>query len=532
MEITQKLREKIENAFGINWEERVVENPYSTIQINGIGFKTADKIAQQLGVSKTSSERIKAGIEYTLRERAQWGHSCYPIKLLIKDAANLLDISEGEVHLEVQDSKNIAIENGMCYLPPILEMEKSIARNVKRLLELPKSSSYRRKIKIDVENTRLDYEQKMAVEVGVNGGIVCVSGPPGTGKTEIAREIIKNFSGDVTICAPTGKAASYITRDLPVKGHTIHKLLGYDGERWRVEKIYTDIIIVDEASMLDLITAHKLFKAVSCPVYLLGDANQLPPVQVGKVFSDLVTFGLPTIWLSNIYRAEKDVAEASANILKGKVPKLGEMGKDNIFHVQEKHKLLSSYSYISKVYQTADIQVLSPFYQGEFGVTNLNVRLQDILNPEGKRVRGQFRVGDRVIQVKNDYMLNVFNGEVGVIVEGDKKYLTVDFGDRWVTYKDISNLHLAYCISAHKSQGSEFDVVLIPLSSSQKFFLFRSLLYTAVSRARKAVGFFGDKSLIEYAVWNNKPLRRFSTLKKWLEEQFLSGAKQEFELFF
>lgn len=563
---------KIYKQYGDDAVKVIKENPYKVAdEIFGIGFRTADKIAYHLGIDPHSAYRISSCTRYVLMQYAANGHTYMPKDLLIKETSRLLDVGEDEVEgsliLLVQNGKAMfeTFEDGtvgVYYIPYYVAETNTSDKILKMALAGVKPldidvKSEITKIEEDMD-IKLAENQKVAVEEAINNSILVITGGPGTGKTTLINFIIrlfKKFGKSVAIAAPTGRAAKRMSDATGYEAKTIHRLLEYsyseeEGkgfERDDNDPLTEDVIIIDEASMLDILLMNALLKAIpiSARLILVGDIDQLPPVGAGNVLRDIIESGLvKVIRLNEIFRQGQEslIVVNAHKINNGEYPVLNDKNKDFFFinaTTQEeilktivdlcKKRLPDAYGFDSMV----DIQVLSPMRKGITGVLNINNELQKCLNPhkngvEEKQIKDFiFRVGDKVMQIKNNYRLKwtkgnekgegVFNGDMGLIksIDNDSQEIVVYFDDdKLVKYdfSDIDELNLSYCVTVHKSQGSEFPAIIMPLSFGPPMLLTRNLLYTAVTRAKKLVVLVGQEKYLHLMIDNNRTSKRYSGL--------------------
>lgn len=567
---------KIYKTYGDKSIAVVEENPYRLAQdIWGIGFKTADKIAQQMGIESDSPRRLEAGLLYTLSEATDFGHLYLPEPKLIQSAAEILAV-EPEKLVPVLDEMAAAQQviaeeiEGIemagrpmraCYHPALYYTEIGLTAQFKRRLALEPSKPLSREkvaIWLDVQEKSLGYtlssEQREAVGIALEKRILVLTGGPGTGKTTITNLIARAFDAQkkrLMLVSPTGRAAKRLAEVTGREAQTIHRLLKFEpGTRsfqYNEENtLPCDVLIADEVSMLDAVLANNLLKAVpeEAQIVLVGDCDQLPSVGAGNVLGDLLDSDVvPSIRLNQVFRqAQESLIVTNAHkIREGKFPTLptpAERQGKNCLWVEVEESVDGAQQVVKLVrkslpalgYRGDDIVVLSPMHKGTMGVGYLNELLQEALNPAdptGRRpelLRGsrRFRPGDRVIQLVNDYDKNVFNGDVGTIqeIKPEEQVLLVRFPDAAVEYDyaDYDQLQLAYALSIHKSQGSEYKAVVLVMHSSQYMMLQRNLLYTGLTRARNLCILVGDKRAIARAVKNNKSTRRFTRLTERLRD--------------
>jgi len=543
---------RIYKQYGDDSIQVVKENPYVLADdVFGIGFKMADSFAFHLGYEKNDIRRCKAGIVYTLKQLANDGH-CYAEQDKLLDAARVLLEIDAE---PIQEALNLLIfdesvvnDEGNIFLPMYFYSEMGVSGKIKSLIaEAKKEQPTIVDIDAISRETKMDYDevQKEAIQVAVNSKFMVLTGGPGTGKTTTTQGIIAALESQhktILCAAPTGRAAKRMSEATGKDAQTIHRLLEYNPERGfgrnEDNKLGGDVLIVDESSMIDILLMNALLKAVpsKMSVILVGDIDQLPSVGAGNVLRDIIDSGVVSvIRLTRIFRQAQTsrIVTNAHKINHGESPDLSN-GKDtDFFFIKNEDAegtaktivdLVSSRLPNAYGYNTNDIQVLVPMKNGATGTISLNNALQNVLNPVGEAITcGQykFRSGDKVMQIKNDYDNNVFNGDVGVIesVDTDERKMVVSFDNRPVEYEsgDISNLTLAYACTIHKSQGSEYPVVVMPLLMSHFVMLQRNLVYTGVTRAKKQCVIVGDTRAVGYAVKNMVVLKRNTMLKERLQ---------------
>ena len=561
---------KIFKHYGSRSIQVVKENPYRlATDIFGIGFVTADHVAEKLGFGKDSELRAEAGILYVLHQLADEGHVYYPYEPLVKKCWEILQV-EREVIVKafgtITIDKRIVIEdlnedveefeenNKAVYLAKFHLSETSIGARLKTLVNAPKSV---RKIDPDkaVEWVQeqlaitLAERQVEAVKCAVENKVMVITGGPGTGKTTIINAILKIFSRlrvNIMLAAPTGRAAKRMSETTNHEAKTIHRMLEYSIQKGGFQKndeypLDCDLLIVDEASMIDTILMHHLLKAVPprATLILVGDVNQLPSVGAGNVLKDIIASGaIPVVELNEIFRQAREslIIVNAHKINNGLLPSLEPSGKrlDDFYFIEQEDPeevlriiLELTRERIPKRFgldPVDDIQVLTPMHKGVVGAGNLNVELQKALNPgEGGVVRGNrnYRVNDKVMQIKNNYDKEVFNGDIGRItrIDEEAQEVTISFDGRDVAYDytDLDEIVLAYAVSVHKSQGSEYPAVVIPILTQHYVLLQRNLIYTAVTRGRKLVVMVGTKKALAIGVKNDKTQKRFTYLRHRLK---------------
>ncbi|OQA21643.1 MAG: ATP-dependent RecD-like DNA helicase [Actinobacteria bacterium ADurb.Bin346] len=573
---------KIYNSYGNNSTNILKTNPYRLIEdVAGIGFKTADSIAFKMGIEKDSFFRIKSGILYLLNEVTDSGNCYYPLEDFYRSAMELLECGEPVIIKavkELHDEGKIVTSdngNGRIYLKQIYEDEQYVAsalagiRDTKKFFDYNPETNLQSESQIDKsfqqvntdliqkeilrisveKNIELDEIQTEAVIKAIYEKVLVITGSPGTGKSTIL-DIITSYydshSCKVMICAPTGRAAKRLTEATGKEASTIHRLLKYQPKINRFLKdennpLDSDLVVVDEASMIDIRLFKALIKSLkkTTTLILVGDVDQLPAVGPGNVLSDIIASGVFTVVkLERIYRqgGKSRIIYNAHRIRDGLFPVIARnQDTDDFFFIDRiepdevveliLHLLIkripSSFDYDP----LKDIQVIVPTNRGVVGVNNLNLKIQEQLNKNNTRVFGEvtgFKLKDRVIQLKNNYEKEVYNGDIGFISETDNemKTITVDYDSRQVQYDfyDLDQLSLSYAISIHKSQGSEFKCVIIPILTSHYMLLQRNLLYTAITRARELAILIGSKKAIGIAVNKNIVEQRFTSLKELLKK--------------
>ena len=552
----------------------IEENPFVLCEPGiGISFEVADMIALSQHQPKDARVRVRAALAYVLAHNRLNGHTCLPADKLNLTTAGLLEV-EPEVCesalREMLEDGSLASEDfdGAAYvfLPSLYDTEQYIAARIKMLLRYPALAigGAQEKIRRIEEETGIRYAdlQKKAISDALNTGLLILTGGPGTGKTTTLNAIIrllKESGQKVMLCAPTGRAAQRMTAVTGNEAKTIHRLLevSYDIEDVPVFKrnernlLNCDAVIIDEVSMVDCVLLESLLRAMplSCRLILVGDSNQLPSVGAGNVLHDLIASGIiPVVTLNEIFRQSMQslVVMNAHRIIRGETPDLNVRDSDFFFlrmYNQEEiaytvgdlcnRRLKNSYGYN----MLENIQVLSPTRKGMLGVFELNNRLQSLVNPQSK---GGVKVGlytlcigDKVMQSKNNYNIpwsrengefgeGVFNGDIGVMVEINHaaKLYKVRYDDRVASYdgESVADLELAYACTVHKSQGNEFDCVVMPVYRCAPQLMYRNLLYTAVTRAKKMLILVGDESALSAMIANNRRILRYSGLKHFLTE--------------
>jgi exodeoxyribonuclease V alpha subunit len=564
---------KIFKQYGKKSIEVVRGNPYRlATDIFGIGFITADKIAEKLGISKDSQIRAEAGILYVLHQLSDDGHVYYPYEPLIEESKQILGVDketivkafgaislDNKIIIEDLNKEDLKENNKAVYLSKFYVSEVGIADKLKTLLQVPKTlRSFDKDHVIEWVQGELRIalaeNQKQAVREAIDKKIMVVTGGPGTGKTTIINSIIriyKKAGQRVLLAAPTGRAAKRMTEATGHEAKTIHRLLEFSPKeggfkRGENNPLEGDLIVIDETSMVDTILMHHLLKAVprEATLILVGDVDQLPSVGAGNILKDIIDSGyIPTVRLTEIFRQAKEslIVVNAHRVNSGEMP-IFSYHKDRpqdfyFFAIEEPEEALAKIIELCKVkipekfgYDPLnDIQVLTPMHRGIAGASNLNVELQKHLNPsQDELIRNgmALKVGDKVMQIRNNYNKDIFNGDIGRIIRIDREdqEIIVDYDGRPVSYEyaDLDEIVMAYAISIHKSQGSEYPVVVMPLLTQHYMLLQRNLLYTGITRGKKLVILVGTKKAIAIAIKNNKQQKRFTLLKERLTQKLQS----------
>ena len=548
---------RIYKAYGNDSITKVKSNPYQMADdIWGVGFKTADTVAMKLGIDKESYDRCRSGVFYVLNRFADEGHCYAYFNDLVAKSVEMLEIEESKIVTTVEhlhNQKELFKEaDDAIYLPPFYYAEIGTARRLNAIM----SCAYRSSIpNADMLLDRLqradgieyDEVQIEAVKMAVSSKVFILTGGPGTGKTTITKAIIRLFeqSGKkVLLAAPTGRAAKRMSETCGMEAKTIHRLLeskppegfGRDEEN----PLEGDVLILDEASMIDILLMYNLLKAVpdSMTVIFVGDIDQLPPVGAGNVLRDAIdSEAIPVMRLTRIFRqaAGSLIITNAHKINKGIMPNL-KGGKQSDFFFSEYENPTDIAAQIVElcanrlpryygVDAVTDIQVLTPMRRGETGSDNLNRILQTALNKNTLSLRRgatEYKLGDKVMQIKNNYDKQIYNGDIGCICDVDTidKTLSVDFDGVIIEYDilELDELVLSYAVTIHKSQGGEFPIVVMPFSFSHYVMLCRNLLYTGVTRAKKAAVMLGESKAVAYAVRNNDAVKRNTMLADRLKE--------------
>lgn len=566
---------KIYNAFGAGCVEKIKENPYILCSGEfGVTFENADFIAKRENLESESNVRLRAGITYVLKHNEQNGHTCLPKNKLIEISSQLLqanpELVAGCLDEMIFDRSVIGDKIGdedFVFTTQLHLIETYIASRVKMMLEFDaeKIDDIEQEIKICEKNDGIEYAelQKQAVTSALTEGMLILTGGPGTGKTTTLNAIInilKRKGKKVLLSAPTGRAAQRMSEVTGDEAKTLHRMLEVSWDKQdnpvfnknERNQLKCDALIIDEVSMVDSYIFESVMRALplGCRLILVGDSDQLPSVGPGNVLGDLIESGVvPVIRLNEIFRqAQKSLIVTNAHkIVNGVMPDLKKVDKD-FFFIYKSDKTSGAETILDlcserlpKAYGYSpleNIQVLSPSKKGELGTAELNRKLQARLNPKsddkaevtiGSRT---FRTGDKVMQIKNNYDISwykdngetgegIFNGDIGIIQNIDKKSksIKINFYDKTavLTYDYASELDFAYAITVHKSQGNEFDAVVIPMFSGPPQLYYRNLLYTAVTRAKKTLILVGVPQTVEYMVNNNRRTKRYSGLKEFLQ---------------
>ncbi|MCH2265757.1 MAG: ATP-dependent RecD-like DNA helicase [SAR324 cluster bacterium] len=569
--ISHAYAQRIFAKNGLNSIPLIKANPYQLTDIPGIGFITADGIARNLGFDKNSPHRAAAGLLYMLDQQAQNGHTCFPRPPLLEKTTQELDIDstmlESSIVQLLEDrllnSEKIKDSNGieqeLISRPRLYLAERRIAENIYRILNSEAYTNFEGEFSLIEEQERkvglkLDPVQKEAVEAALQHKVLIITGGPGTGKTTIVRfmlGLMRPRIPSIGLAAPTGRAAKRITETTGAAASTIHRLLEASNmgfQRDRENPLDQELLILDETSMIDTTLMDHFLEAVpsASRLILVGDVDQLPSVGAGAVLLDLIESGtIPVVRLDHIFRQAADsfITVNAHKVRRGEVPDFSRLiQKDNaekelldFYFIKESNPekivekiLLMSTERIPQRFELdpmLEIQVLTPMHRGVTGSLHLNRKLQEKMNPAGISLEHReqlFRIGDKVMQQQNDYEKQVFNGDLGRIVNCDPKTkeLHVQFEQEIVHYKakELDQLSLAYAITVHKSQGSEYAAVILPLTTHHYMMLQRNLLYTAITRGKQLVVLIGTESAIRMAVENEGTMRRFTGLQQQLSE--------------
>lgn len=552
-------------SFAIDIMEKDIYRLFQDIE--GIGFLTADKLAFNLGIQREDKRRIISGIDYALMQLCNNGHCCIPEMALVDKTAKILQVNNQIIFTILKEridngSLNTEVVGGetLIYPPYLYYAEKKVAM---RLLQLQQATEPLSEDNLSLfikvwekdNQIQLAQKQKEAIKACLHHGVLVLTGGPGTGKTTVIKGILSILKAQglkIRLAAPTGRAAKRLSETTGQKALTIHRLLEANNlaqddnlqlgfSKDIDDQLDADVIILDEVSMVDIVLMHHFLNAVpdGCRIILVGDTDQLPAVGPGSVLKDIIrSQKVPAIRLDEIFRqAQTSMIIQNAHIINaGRLPDLRKQYSDFVFY-----ELNDDTSITQKILDLCtkdlphegfdvlkDVQVLSPMHRFLCGVENLNLMLQERLNPkknqdELKYSSQTFRVGDKVMHIRNNYQKNVFNGDIGFIQDINNEKLTVDYFDHIVTYEknELNELTLAYASSVHKSQGSEYKVVIIPLSTSHYIMLQRNLLYTAITRAKQKVIIIGSKKALMTAIQSNRTQKRYTLLAERLAHKLI-----------
>ncbi len=574
--VSQAMR--LYRRYGSDTIKQVRENPYRMAEdIFGIGFKTADKIARKLGLPEDAPERIQASIAYTLSRAAEQGHVFLPREILFEHINELLDVDEGNLqkqYLDEQLREMVRQSRLFCeqhesdeviYYAPFYQAEQGSARLLQKLsrhtrqfspLEINQALGA-----VKHDNPHLTDEQLQVLDEALHNGVLIVTGGPGTGKTTTIKALLSTFKlvrQKVLLAAPTGRAAKRVTEATGQEACTIHRLLEYsytEGEGFRFQRnennpVEAQVVIIDEASMVDLMLMYNMLKALpsGCRLIMVGDVDQLPAVGAGNVLRDLISSGeVECFRLGYIFRQAREsmIVVNAHRVNQGEMPYLNVKNKDFFFMYEEDPEqvarlivqlCLERLPNYGPYDPLLDLQVLTPMRKTAAGVDRLNLLLQQALNPPARdKVEALskgivYRLGDKVMQIRNNYQKEVFNGDIGLItaIDIEEGELVVTFRDllqpRPVAYdfSELDELVLSYAVSVHKSQGSEYPVIIMPVMTQHYILLQRNLLYTGITRARNLAVLVGSKKALAIAVRNNKAEERYT----YLDGRLKTGAAE------
>ncbi len=544
-EISASYALKIYRVYGADSVRIIKENPYQlTYDVWGIGFKIADSIAFSVGFSQDDPKRIKAGIIYLLNQAASEGHVYLSIEELINNCTEILGVDADNLHLlinEMEENNRLKVTGENVYLNYYYEAERNIERRIKELCSTQNNISSE-EINSLKFNSLYSKEQLEAIINCLQNKILILTGGPGTGKTTTLKGIIDSYSRlkkTIMLAAPTGRAAKRMSELIGMESKTIHRLLEYNPQdnvfmKDENDPLETDLLVIDEVSMIDTLLMSNLISAVSLntTLVLVGDVDQLPSVGSGNVLQDLIQSGIiPTAMLTEIFRQAKEsnIVVNAHKINKGEFPSLINNETSDFFFIQQndnadiadeianlcKQRLPQKYGFDPM----KDIQILTPMHKGNSGANNLNKKLQQVLNFSSQLInRGDkcFKNGDKVMQLRNNYDKDVYNGDIGTIckIDDDEQKIEIYFNGRTIAYEfiELEDITLAYAITVHKSQGSEYPCVIMPITTAHYIMLQRNLLYTAVTRASKVIILIGSKQALSMAIGNKKSKTRNTSL--------------------
>ena len=539
----------------------VSRNPYQLAKdIRGIGFISADTIADNLGIEKNSLVRARAGVAHVLLEATSDGHCGLPKETLIQNSAELLEIDKDLIELAIVEemkSKTLVTDTlnniETIFLTSYYVYEKNIAKILLRLAKSPvlwdRTDTATIIPSVEKElNIKLAESQKLAIDKALNNRVIVITGGPGTGKTTLVNSLLKTLVTkklNIKLCAPTGRAAKRLSESTGLEATTIHRLLEIDPtyggfKRNEESPLLCDYLVIDETSMVDIPLFYSLLKALplNSALLLVGDVDQLPSVGAGQVLKDIISSQvIPTVKLTEIFRqaATSNIITSAHRVNQGVLPNLQVTGKESDFYfIEAEHgddiinKIITMIKdripkrfYLNPIH---DIQLLCPMQRGGAGARSLNIELQKVLNPNysnGIAKFGQiFAVGDKIMQTENNYDKETYNGDIGIIrsINEQDQEITINFYNRDVIYdySDLDQITLAYATTIHKSQGSEYPAVIIPITMQSYMMLRRNLIYTAITRGKKLVVIIGQKKALAMAVRDNTSSQRYSKLKEWL----------------
>lgn len=549
---------KIYRQYGKESIDKVKDNPYRLADdIWGIGFKTADGIAAKMGYEKSDLRRCRSGILYTLSQLSNDGHVYAKEEQLIKSAMQLLEVEEEPVKqamTQMIDAKDLELDHDAIYLPPFYYAECGAANRLLALVEAIESDKKKPTFNVAAisQETGIEYDdvQIAAIRQAVESKVMILTGGPGTGKTTTTQGIIaalKTAGMRILLAAPTGRAAKRMSEATGLEAKTIHRLLEYnpkDGYKRNEENpLEADALIVDECSMIDILLMNHLMKAISSEMRLVmvGDIDQLPSVGAGNVLRDIIdSKKIPVVRLTRIFRQAQSsrIVMSAHAINNGQFPDTSN-GKDTDFFfikTDDPNQVAESIVHLvkerlPKAYNlsSSKIQVLTPIQRGVVGASNLNLVLQDALNPTSvclNRGGYSYRKGDRIMQIRNNYDKGVFNGDLGYIEEVDmeERTLIASFDGISVEYEvsELDELSLAYATTIHKSQGSEYPIVVMPVLMNHYVMLQRNLIYTGITRAKKICVLIGTTKALAYAIRNMSVLKRNTKLKEKLNPSLVA----------
>jgi exodeoxyribonuclease V alpha subunit len=543
----------------------VRDNPYRLAEdVFGIGFLTADRIAEKLGIAKDSPIRARAGIQYILNQLSDEGHVCYPFDQLVEECEKVLEIERGIIldamswaasdrRIVIEETGGPAPSDNVVYLVRFHVSEQGIARHLRDLLVHPRQLPLMDRDALLAAAEKqlglaLSSQQALAVRDSVERKVMVITGGPGTGKTTIIKSIIaiqERIGHRVMLAAPTGRAARRMSEATGREARTIHRLLEFSPKEGRFKKdeenpLEAEAFVIDEGSMIDTILMYHLLKAIPlhATLILVGDVDQLPSVGAGNVLKDIIDSQVvPVVRLNEIFRQSREsmIIVNAHRVNSGLMPILTGTGRCDFQFIEMEEPEAAVERLIGLCLERIprkfgyhsidDIQVLTPMHRGTVGALNLNVELQKHLNPsKDKLLRGgrTFKTGDKVMQIRNNYDKDVYNGDIGRIkrIDREEQEVYVDFYGKLVSYdlSDLDELVLAYATSVHKAQGSEYPAVVMPILMQHYILLQRNLLYTGITRGKKLVVLLGTKKALGVAVRNDRQQMRYTLLKQRLQQ--------------
>lgn len=568
--VSPAYAQKVYKNYGAKSIQKVKENPFQMARdIYGIGFRTADEIAQKLGIPKDSPGRIQAGIENMLSEQSDEGHVCFPFEELMKITSEILEIDRSAIEMQIEsllDERRIEVHEivnegkveKFAWLRPFFLAELGIGKQISRILnerchlrdiDIPKAIEW---VQTKL-NLKLADNQRQAVAQAMHAKMQIITGGPGTGKSTITNAILsitEKLTHRIVLAAPTGRAAKRMTEITGKKASTIHSLLEFDFQTGKFKKnlenpIECDLIIIDESSMIDTLLMNNLLKAIPshARVIFVGDIYQLPSVGPGNVLKDIIqSHRIPVTVLNEIFRqaAGSRIITNAHKINNGTFPEISPLSNSDFYFIEAEEPEDVLRNILSLVTQRLplkfnynpfqEIQVLAPMKRGIVGIDNLNHELQQLLNPKGSILTWggkRLLTGDKVMQIRNDHKKCVYNGDIGIIqsIDPEEQELVILFDDRPVVYafSDLDEITLAYAVSIHKYQGSECPCIVMPVHTTHFKLLHRNLLYTGVTRGKKLVVLVGTKKAIAIAVKNDEVKRRYTGLRHALAGAFDSS---------
>ena len=537
---------KIYRTYGKDAIKIVQENPYQlTYDVWGIGFKIADAIGKKAGFIEDHPKRIKSGIIYVLNEASNDGHVYLPMQELLKNCFEILNVDLSDSLLlfrEMEDYGLLKIANDNVYLMHYYEAERNIEYKITKLCGGSSEFTEKELISVRLKPGYYSHEQLGAIRNSLMHKILILTGGPGTGKTTALKGIIDSYfhlGKKIMLAAPTGRAAKRMSEVIGFDAKTIHRLLEYNPQdqlfaRDEDNPLEADLLVVDEVSMIDTLLMNNLINAVTdnTTLVLVGDIDQLPSVGPGNILHDLIKSDkIPTVMLTKIFRQaeESKIVVNAHKINRGEFPALQNNESSDFFFIQEADNSLIPEVIVELCTKRLpakygfdpmkDIQVLTPMYKGDAGADNLNSLLQTALNDNEvliTRGRRSYKIGDKVMQLRNNYEKDVFNGDIGLIysIDVEDQRLEIIFNGKIIPFDflDLDDITLAYAITVHKSQGSEYPCVILPLTTAHYIMLQRNLLYTAVTRASKMMIITGSKQALQIAVANKKSRKRYTSL--------------------